>query len=62
MSSFLPDETAWRKKRGIHEGTAMSSLFADLLGTPDHARQIELLRGIASDVLIGEAARDSAVA
>jgi carbapenam-3-carboxylate synthase len=62
MSSFLPDETAWRKKRGIHEGTAMSSLFADLLGTPDHARQIALLRGIASDVLIGEAARDSAVA
>jgi carbapenam-3-carboxylate synthase len=51
MAAFVPGEIAWRRKLGIHEGSAMKKLFHDLLGTSDDVRQVEHLRGIARDVL-----------
>ncbi|MER6998113.1 asparagine synthase C-terminal domain-containing protein [Streptomyces sp. NPDC000410] len=49
-ASVLPEEVAWRPKRGIHEGTAMSRMFAAALGSDDQRAQVERLYAIATSV------------
>ncbi|WP_392668391.1 asparagine synthase C-terminal domain-containing protein [Streptomyces sp. LN785] len=49
-ADILPAEVAWRPKRGIHEGTAMSRMFAAALGSDDPAVQTGRLYGIATEV------------
>lgn len=49
-ADVLPEEVAWRPKRGIHEGTAMSRMFAAALGSDDPAVQAGRLYGIATGV------------
>ena len=49
-AEVLPAEVAWRPKRGIHEGTAMSRMFAAALGSEDLRIQSERLHAIATSV------------
>ncbi|MGW0118724.1 asparagine synthase-related protein [Streptomyces sp. NPDC003327] len=49
-ADVLPAEVAWRPKRGIHEGTAMSRMFAAALGSDDPAVQAGRLYGMATEV------------
>ncbi|MFF5725070.1 asparagine synthase C-terminal domain-containing protein [[Kitasatospora] papulosa] len=49
-ADVLPAEVAWRPKRGIHEGTAMSHMFAAALGSADPAVQAGRLYEIATEV------------
>ncbi|MEU5345589.1 MULTISPECIES: asparagine synthase C-terminal domain-containing protein [unclassified Streptomyces] len=58
-AEVLPEEVAWRPKRGIHEGTAMSRMFAAALGSDDRRTQAERLQAIAASVFCdgGPAAR-----
>ncbi|MEU1926700.1 asparagine synthase C-terminal domain-containing protein [Streptomyces sp. NPDC019826] len=49
-ADVLPAEVAWRPKRGIHEGTAMSHMFAAALGSDDPSVQAGRLYEIATEV------------
>ncbi|MEU0133165.1 asparagine synthase C-terminal domain-containing protein [Streptomyces sp. NPDC006296] len=49
-AEVLPAEVAWRPKRGIHEGTAMSRMFAVALGTDDPAAQAGRLYAMATEI------------
>lgn len=49
-ADVLPAEVAWRPKRGIHEGTAMSHMFAAALGSDDPVVQAGRLYEIAIEV------------
>ncbi|GHH81133.1 hypothetical protein GCM10018793_37930 [Streptomyces sulfonofaciens] len=49
-ATVLPGEVAWRPKRGIHEGTAMSRMFAAALGGDDRRAQAERLYAMATSV------------
>ncbi|MEV6260737.1 asparagine synthase C-terminal domain-containing protein [Streptomyces sp. NPDC051784] len=53
-AGVLPAEVAWRPKRGIHEGTAMSHMFAAALGSDDPAVQAERLYEIATGIFRGD--------
>lgn len=52
-AAVLPDEVAWRPKLGIHEGSAMSRMFAAALGSEDQGVQAERLHALATDVFRG---------
>ncbi|MEU8540508.1 asparagine synthase C-terminal domain-containing protein [Streptomyces sp. NPDC048717] len=49
-ADVLPAEVAWRPKRGIHEGTAMSRMFAAALGSEEPAVQARMLRDMATEI------------
>jgi len=50
VSPFVAPATAWRPKSGIHEGTAMHLLFADVFGTAAPDAQRERLRDMAASM------------
>lgn len=50
VSPFLPREIAWRPKTAIHDGAAVPTLMAELLGTADVGEQANKLHAIASSV------------
>jgi carbapenam-3-carboxylate synthase len=52
--SWLPHRVAWRPKRGIHEGSSMSRLFAKCLGADTIQAQTGALRRMAARVLLEE--------
>ncbi|AEW99096.1 asparagine synthase C-terminal domain-containing protein [Streptantibioticus cattleyicolor] len=56
VTGILPDEVAWRPKRGIHEGTAMSRMFAAALGSDDRHTQARRLYEMATEVFRDTAA------
>jgi carbapenam-3-carboxylate synthase len=57
VEPLVPDGVAWRAKRGIHEGTAMARVFADVLGSTDPAEQTRSLRALAAALFVeGEVA------
>ncbi len=47
MEPYIPAAVAWRRKIGIHEGSAMHSLFSQALGTSDYFEQSRILREMA---------------
>ncbi|MDY7092783.1 MAG: asparagine synthase C-terminal domain-containing protein [Acidobacteriota bacterium] len=44
VERFLPPEVAWRRKVGIHQGSSMGALFAEVLGSDSMTGQAQILR------------------
>jgi carbapenam-3-carboxylate synthase len=49
--AWLPQHVAWRRKIGIHEGSAMHRMFSECLGATDLESQTAILRRMAESTL-----------
>jgi carbapenam-3-carboxylate synthase len=57
LESVLPADVAWRPKLGIHEGSAMHRLFAEVLGEADPKAQARRLRELAEGLFAADPSR-----